>query len=193
MVSDFLYRRWKCHFLAPQNGHFCQKCPSWDLKKRHFQCRYKKSETTVIIQTFPKTEDYSLWFHLLSLFRVGLDDFHFRALLALISEGKSDQNEKCNFAKEGVLRSKNWRKQTHLKIKFYIEKHVWQKVLGNLSDIIVSSPSPNTYFIICFLWFLKCTSERGEKGCFLLGEHDNSSFGTKCCPRRLHSVLDQHN
>ena len=143
MVSDFLYRRWKCHFLAPQNGHFCQKCPSWDLKKRHFQCRYKKSETTFIIQTFPKNEDYSLWFHLLSLFRVGLDDFHFRALLALISEGKSDQNEKCNFAKEGVLISKNWRKQTHLKIQFYIEKHVWQKVLGNLSDIVVFSISPS--------------------------------------------------
>ena len=85
----------------------------------------------------------SLWFHLLSLFRVGLDDFHFRALLALISEGKSDQNEKCNFAKEGVLRSKNWRKQTHLKIQFYIDKHVWQKALGGLSDIVVFSPNPN--------------------------------------------------
>ena len=106
----------------------------------------KKPETTFKIQTFlPKNEDYSLWFHLLSLFRVGLDDFHFRALLALISEGKSDQNEKCNFAKEGVLISKNWRKLTHLKIQFYIEKHVWQKVLGNLSDILVFSPSPNIH------------------------------------------------
>ena len=145
MVSDFLYRRWKCHFLAPQNGHFCQKCPSWDLKKRHFQCRYKKSETTFIIQTFPKNEDYSLWFHLLSLFRVGLDDFHFRALLALISEGKSDQNEKCNFAKEGVLISKNWRKQTHLKTQFYIRKSVWQSILGTLSDLAVMSISPNPH------------------------------------------------
>ena len=141
VVSDFLYRRWKCHFLAPQNGHFCQKCPSWDLKKRHFQCRYKKSETTFIIQTFPKNEDYSLWFHLLSLFRVGLDDFHFRALLALISEGKSDQNEKCNFAKEGVLRLKNWRKQTHLKTQFYIRKHVWQ-----IKKMILDfSTSPSIY------------------------------------------------
>ena len=96
--------------IAVLYHYFCQKCPSWDLKKRPLQCRYKKSETTFIIQTFPKNEDYSLWFHLLSLFRVGLDDFHFRALLALISEGKSDQNEKCNFAKEGVLKSKKMKK-----------------------------------------------------------------------------------
>ena len=150
-MSDFLYRRWKCHFLDPQNGHFCQKCPSWDLKKRHFQCRYKKSETTFIIQTFPKNEDYSLWFHLLSLFRVGLDDFHFRALSALISEGKSDQNEKCNFAKEGVLKSKKWRQQTHLKTQFYIRKSVWQSILGTLSDLAVMSISPNIYWLCLVL------------------------------------------
>ena len=113
-------------FFGPSKWPLLPKMPELGPQKRHFQCRYRKSEITFIIQTFPKNEDYSLWFHLLSLFRVGLDDFHFRALLALISEGKSDQNEKCNFAKEGVLRSKNWRKQTHLKIQFYIEKHVWQ-------------------------------------------------------------------
>ena len=32
-------------------------------------------------------------------FEWDFDDFHFRALLAFILEGKSDQNEKCNFAK----------------------------------------------------------------------------------------------
>ena len=43
--------------------------PTWALlakvvilgcKKRHFQCRYEKSETTFIRQTFPKNEDYGL-------------------------------------------------------------------------------------------------------------------------------------
>ena len=48
----------------------------------------------------------------------------------------------CSFAKYGVLRSENWRKQTNLKIQFYIEKHVWEKIFGNFSDIASVSSSP---------------------------------------------------
>ena len=47
-------------FFAPQNDHFCQKCPSWGLEKWHFQCRYEKSETTFIMQTISKNEVYDL-------------------------------------------------------------------------------------------------------------------------------------
>ena len=36
------------------------------------------------------------------------------------------------------------------KSKLYIEKHVWQKVLGNLSDIVVFSPSPNEHWVSQF-------------------------------------------
>ena len=43
----------------------------------------------------------------LALLSAFFDDFHFCLLLALMQEGKSDQNEKCNFAKYEVLRSKN--------------------------------------------------------------------------------------
>ena len=32
----------------------------------------------------------------------------------------------CIFRPQGVLKSKSWRKQTQLKIQFYIEKHVGQ-------------------------------------------------------------------
>ena len=132
-------------FFGPSKWPLLPKMPELAPQKKALPVPVQKSETTFIIQTFPKNEDYSLWFHLLSLFRVGLDDFHFRALLALISEGKSDQNEKCNFAKEGVLISKNWRKQTHLKTQFYIRKSVWQSILGTLSDLAVMSISPNIY------------------------------------------------
>ena len=51
---------------------------------------------------------------------------------------------KVTKTKSAVLQSKKSsdRKQTHLKIQFYIEKHVWQKILGNFSDIASFSPSP---------------------------------------------------
>ena len=78
--------------FAPQNDHFCQKCPSWGLEKWHFQCRYEKSETTFIRQTIPKNEVYDLWFHFWPLLHAFLGDFHFLALLGPILEGKSDQN-----------------------------------------------------------------------------------------------------
>ena len=110
-------------FFGPSKWPLLPKMPELGPQKKALPVPVKKSETTFIIQTFPKNEDYSLWFHLLSLFRVGLDDFHFRALLALIS--------------------KKWRKQTHLKTQFYIRKSVWQSILGTLSDLAVMSTSPN--------------------------------------------------
>ena len=44
----------KCHFLAPENGHFCQKCPFSSDKKRHFRRRHKKTETTFYTNIPPK-------------------------------------------------------------------------------------------------------------------------------------------
>ena len=75
--------------------------PTWALlakvvilgcKKKHFQCRYEKSETTFIRQTFPKNEVCDLWFHFWPLLHAFFGDFHFLALLGPILEGKSDQN-----------------------------------------------------------------------------------------------------
>ena len=42
-----------------------------------------------------------------------------------------------------VLGSKNWRKQTHLKIQIYIRKHLWQIKKWNW----FFSPSPNDYHL----------------------------------------------
>ena len=45
VVSVFLYRHPKCHFLARENGHFWQKCPFSRAKKWHLGCRHKQTET----------------------------------------------------------------------------------------------------------------------------------------------------
>ena len=40
-------------------------------------------------------------------------------------------------------------KQTHFEIQFYIEKHWWQKVLDDLSDLVVFSLSPKYNVGLC--------------------------------------------
>ena len=47
-------------FFSPSIWPFLPKVPELGPQKRHFQCQYKKSETTFIIQTFPKNVDCSL-------------------------------------------------------------------------------------------------------------------------------------
>ena len=81
---------WKCHFLAPQK---------LGPQKRHFQCRYEKSETTFIRQTFPKNEVYDLWFQFLSF----LNAFFVLLRRKRVSNKKIQENKpvlKFNFTQE---------------------------------------------------------------------------------------------
>ena len=59
----------KCYFLGLKDGHFWQKQLFSDHKKWHFWCQNQNSETTFIVQTFPK---YGLWgFHFMNLSLLG--------------------------------------------------------------------------------------------------------------------------
>ena len=98
VALDFLYQHWKCHFLAPQYGQ-TESARVETSKKAVRVLAQKKSKTTFIIQTFPKNEVLGLRFYFLSFFDASFYSFHFRALLSTLLEGKSDKNEKYDFAK----------------------------------------------------------------------------------------------
>ena len=67
VVSEFLWGHPKCHFWAPKDGHFCQKCPFSGTKKWHSGCPHKNSETTFISPTSPKNDGIAFCFKRLPL------------------------------------------------------------------------------------------------------------------------------
>ena len=62
MQNSTFWSRIFCTLEVPFFGHFRQKCPNRTSKKGTSSAG-TKTETTFIIQTFPKNEDYTLRFH----------------------------------------------------------------------------------------------------------------------------------
>ena len=54
LESVLRFGRSKCHFLALENGHFCQKCPFWNAKKWHFERRNLRTESKNLAKHPPK-------------------------------------------------------------------------------------------------------------------------------------------
>ena len=115
----------KCHFFGLKDWHFWQKWPFSDHKKWHFEWPNQNSKTTFIVQTFPKYGPYGFDLVNLSLLGAILGKFQFcwfSGLFWVFFPCKKNQKWNRIFAAEEVLKSKKWRKQTHIKIQFYNRK-----------------------------------------------------------------------
>ena len=64
-------------FFVVQKRHFCPKCQSLRPKKWHFEWPNQNSETTFIVQTFPKYCRMGFYFMKLSLLSPILAKFQF--------------------------------------------------------------------------------------------------------------------
>ena len=85
-------------------------------------------------------------------FECAFDDFLFRALFGPILEGKSDQNLNAKKTTENSLQWKYVRKQTHVKIQFYMEKCVTSfdfMIFQSLGPISLYPPGQHLQFLRC--------------------------------------------
>merc|ERR1711952_288407 len=108
----------------------------------------QNSKTTFIVRIFPKNGPYGFDLVNLSLLGVTLAIFQFCGFSGLFwpfFPCKWGPTENGRFAKEDGLKSKNARKQTHIKIQFYNRK----KVTSLKIFILTFSLSP-TIYLCCF-------------------------------------------
>ena len=127
LVLEFWFCYQMCHFLLSENSHFCQKCPSLRPKKWHFWWQNQNSKTTFIVQTFPKYCRKGFYFMKLSLLSPILAKFQFcwfSGLFWAFFPCKKYKKWNRRRTAEGVLKSKNWRKQIRFRIQFPIKIQV---------------------------------------------------------------------
>ena len=100
-----------------------------------FWWQNQNSKTTFIVQTFPKYCRKGFYFMKLSLLSPILAKFQFcwfSGLFWAFFPCKKDQKWNRIFTAEEVLKSKKWRKQTHIKIQFPMKIQVCESLFSIL-------------------------------------------------------------
>ena len=101
-IQKYKHHEFSFPFLRSPLGHFQRMWPYWGAKRWYLQCWYKKKQDYFYDANFPKKlgpcpliSPSHFWVHILTIF----------ILLGLILEGKSDQKEKCSFAKQKLKKT----------------------------------------------------------------------------------------